>query len=58
MGAAETHLGLLSWSKPAGAPAVLKITADLENGKDTKIKDINLSGPQLNVKGNATLASL
>src|SRR6202000_857214 len=55
MGAAQTHIGLLSWDKPAGAPAVLKVAATLEDGKDTQIKTIDMSGPQLKVKGNAIL---
>jgi hypothetical protein len=54
---AETHIDQLNWKKPANAPAILKFTAEKTGDKNIVVKSIDAHGPQMNIKGDATLSA-
>ncbi|MDX2027282.1 MAG: AsmA-like C-terminal domain-containing protein [Alphaproteobacteria bacterium] len=55
--AAEAQISQLNWKKSAGASASVKFTAEMPAGKEITIKSIEMSGPQLNIKGRATMSA-
>ena len=47
----------LNWTKPVGTPLMIAFAAELPSGKNVQIKTIDMQGPQVRVKGSATLDS-
>lgn len=57
MTAAEVTIDQLNWKKPAGAAAAAKFEVEMPEKKDIRIKSVEVTGPQMNIKGRATLSA-
>jgi hypothetical protein len=57
MNKAEMHVDEIGWSKPAASAAKLTFTADVPNEGKVTIKSLEMTGPKISVKGDATLAA-
>lgn len=52
---ADLHFNPLNWKKPIGIPASLQFTAERQDGKDIKVKSIQLKSPSARADGKALI---